>query len=124
VLTTQDEMTRRQNDPECTLTDEEIMEQVLGERRGWTRGVGPRLPKSAFYEPGSSSTASSHPQQPTFTADQVRAMVADYTAPIWDKLGIQPPPLNLPPPQIAGNDHVGEDEDSEDDEDSSSEDDS
>jgi hypothetical protein len=118
-------MTARQNDPACTLTDEEIMEQVLGERRGWTRGVGPRLPKSAFYEPGSSSTASSQPQQPTFTADQVRAMVADYTAPIWNKLGIQPPPLNLqPPPQIAGNDHVGEDDDSDDDEESSSEDDS
>jgi len=115
----QADMKAKQDDGNCDLDDYEIMEQVLGESRGWTRGVGPRLPKSAFYEPGSSSSS-----QPTFTADQVRSMFAEYTAPLWQKMEMQPPALNFPNPNDGddddGEDDGSEEDDSEDDEGSSS----
>ena len=60
-------------------------------------GVGQKIPQSAMFRASSSSRST---QQ--FTADDVRWIMVEYTAPLWNKLEMTPP---------------GEDDDEEDSED-------
>lgn len=89
----QDRMREMRDDPNRTIDDFQIMEEVLGESRSWKRGFGHRLPQSAQHQPASSSASTS---QATFTADDVRRMLAEYTAPLWQKMDMQPPPMPFP----------------------------
>ncbi|XP_071697398.1 uncharacterized protein [Rutidosis leptorrhynchoides] len=62
-------------------TDEEvIMEQVLGERPGHQRGLGPKMPKSVTNSESSSSTGRSRqpeiPPQPYYTAADIERIIA------------------------------------------------
>ncbi|XP_071689321.1 putative E3 ubiquitin-protein ligase LIN-1 [Rutidosis leptorrhynchoides] len=62
-------------------TDEElIMEQVLGERPGHQRGLGPKMPKSVSNSESSSSTGRSRqpeiPPQPYYTAADIERIIA------------------------------------------------
>ena len=106
------------NDPSCTLNEFQIMEEVLGESRSWYRGFGQRLPQSALHQPSTSqaSTSQASTPQATFTAEDVRRMLAEYTAPLWQKMDMQPPPMPFPIQEPAPEE---EDDDSDDTEGSS-----
>lgn len=83
-------MTKKKAASNNTSSDDDIVREVMGDRRGWTRGVGQKLPKSVFARASSSSA------QRMYTADDVRRMFAEYTAPIYRKLEMDPPPISFP----------------------------
>ena len=57
-----------EDDPRTTSSEDDIVQEVLKDRRGWTRGVGQKLPKFVFARASCSSA------QRMYTADDVRQM--------------------------------------------------
>lgn len=99
-------MTQMRDNPNNTLNEDQIMEEVLGERRGWTRGIGQKLPQSAFTQDSHTSCS-----QKYTTQEDVHRIMANYTAPLWSNAKITPPSFNE-----QEDDENDDDDDDEDDE--------
>nr|XP_043637554.1 uncharacterized protein LOC122608515 [Erigeron canadensis]XP_043637555.1 uncharacterized protein LOC122608515 [Erigeron canadensis] len=85
------DMVTKRKDPSYQMSsDDDIVREVRGERCGWTRAVGQKLPRSIFAKDFSSSS------EPKYTQLDVQQILEEYTAPLWSKLAMTPPPPSLP----------------------------
>lgn len=102
------------------MTEEDIVQTVLGTRRGWQRGVGQKLPQSSRFTASSSSSQTS---RRTYTQDEVDQMMSQvkssmmdtmksYTAPLFEALNSQG---LLPANYFQGNEEDGEHENEDED---------
>ncbi|KAK1406608.1 hypothetical protein QVD17_42066 [Tagetes erecta] len=80
------EMIQVRDDPHNRLSEDQIMQVVLGERRVGTQGVGKKLSQYAFAHDSSSSSSR------IYTMEDVLRVMVEYIAPLGWKLNMSRPP--------------------------------